>query len=152
MKLINILTLIISLTAIGVSSFTLLNRDPMAEPVYGKDAKEIAIEMLSRPRWDGTSKFFDLNRQELIGNLEVANFLETNGVGIAFMRTKVSDKTLQFCLWMHKTNSEWEWVPYLSHHISSDDFKYEWIMKNQEWLEDMAEKKEQWVEQSNGVW
>ena len=151
MKTINIAALVVSIIAIGISSFTLLNRDPMAEPVYGKDAKEIAAGMLSRPKWDGTSRFFNKHKREILRNLEVTNFLENNGVGLAFARTTASDKKLQFCLWMRKIDSGWEWVPYLSANISSD-LRYKWAQKNREWLEEMEVKKNEWEKQSDSVW
>lgn len=147
----NKITIVIAIVAIFISSYTLINRDPMAEPVTGNDAKEVAKNMLMRPRWDGTSSFFRMNKSEILSNIEISNILENNGVGIAFVRTSASGKKLQFCIWMRKNDSTWEWVPYLSQHLK-DDLRRKWVSDNQKWLEDMEEKKRIWEEASDSVW
>lgn len=154
MKPINIISLILSIIAVGISTITLVDRKlPKGiTPPYGNNPREVALKLLDRPRFDGTSKFIQKNIQDLKSNLEVVNFLETEGVGIAFIRTKAQDKQFQYHLWMRKIDSGWEWVSYLSVYNEIEPFRKKWIEKNHDWIEEMREKGEEWTGQSQSVW
>lgn len=148
----SILSLAISVVAVVISVFAFMNRDPLPEPITGDAPQSVARDYIERPRWDGTDFFIDQHRPELIANLEINNFLQNDGLGLAFVRTSASGKNFQFCLWMFKVDSGWQFVNYMSPYLSGDAFRGKWVQKHEGWLEEMESKKDKWIAKSDGVW
>ena len=153
MKLAVIVTFIISSIALCGSVYNLSVRSTDdSEQIFGDDPKMLAKQILSKPRWLGTPEFFKQNKADLISNIEVTNFLENNGTGLAFIRTRASNKEFLICFWMRRLDSGWEYVPYLSQYLSGNPFLSKWIKENETWLEEMTSKKNAWEEGSDSVW
>lgn len=138
--------------ALALSIFALVRTDPLARPIKGEDAEDLARALFSRPRWDGTDGFFTRHRGELLETLEIQSFLESDGVGLALVRASAAGRTVRLGLWMRKTGSGREFVPFLSPHITDDPLRGKWIEKHQAWLEETEGKRLEWEGQSEGVW
>lgn len=155
----NVLTTVMALAALVVASYSLyLSYLPVSSSRilarnFGADPKAVVVKNLEiNTRLDGTLKYFIDNRRELIANVEVTNFLENNGVGIAFVRTSVGNKRYQYCLWMRKYPTGWESIGWISPNPSSDPFRRAWIKENENWIRDMDNKKADWEMGSDCVW
>ena len=151
MKTLNVITLLASVVAVGLSCFAIITR-PRDAPSTGTDPKTLVVESFQLPRWDGTDEFFRKHRAEMSATLEVANFLETDGVGIAFIRTSANGKKFQIAKWMRKTTKGWEQVGYLGPDLSGNPFLAKWIEQHKEWLREMQTKIDEWEKQSDGAW
>ena len=151
MKTLNIIALLASVVAVGLSCFAIITR-PRNAPATGTDPKTLVVESFQDSRWDGTHEFFRNHRAEMSATVEVANFHETDGVGIAFIRTSANGKKFQFAEWMRRTTKGWERVGYLSPHLNGNPFLAKWIEQHKEWLQEMQTKIDEWEKQSDGAW
>jgi hypothetical protein len=152
MKSLHAITLLVAVGAAALSLYALSIRSRQPEVASASEPKALIVRILQRPRWDGTHAFFTKHRDELVSNIEVANFLENKGICIAFVRTAGGNKKFQLCQWMRKTETGWEEVPYLSPHLAGNPFLANWIEGNKGWLQEMDSKKEEWEKDSESVW
>lgn len=152
MKTLITITMLASAGALGISLYALSLSSHHPTVASASEPKALVVSILKRSRWDGTHAFFIKHRHELTSNIEVVNFLENKSVGIAFVRTTGGGKKLHLCFWMHKTETGWEEVPYLSPHLTGNPFLAKWVEANKGWLEDVNFKIEEWEKNSESVW
>ena len=159
-KTLSIISLFVSVVALGLASFVLYDQRDLVRvrkdeigPAAGGDPKRVVLQILDRPRWDGTDAFFAKHRNELKTNVEIVNLFETDGVGIAFVRSSAHGRKFQFCIWLRKADEVWREVGYLSaYSVSDDPFRGKWIERNEKWLAEMSSKKKEWEKQSDSAW
>ena len=151
-KQLAMVAILLATAAVGIASYALLTVNRSRTVVSGPDPKSLALELFRRSRWIGTEDLFEQHAAEVIANTEIVNVLETDGVGIAFVRTSVGKRTFQVCVWMRKTESGWNAVPYLSATFPGQPFIANWIGRNHGWLRDMESRKIEWEEVSQSAW
>lgn len=150
---------VLAACALAVSSYSLylswlpVSSNRVLARNFGTDPKAVVIKSLDvNSRLDGTLKYFIDNKRELISHAEVTNFLENNGVGIAFVRTSAGNKKYQYCIWMSKYENGWEAMGWLSPSVNGDPFRRAWIKENESWLRDMDSRRLAWEAGSDSVW
>lgn len=113
------------------------------------DPRALVMRLLDHP---DAYVFIRTHRSDLASSLEIVRFLESDGVGLAFSRARAAGRNLQWCQFMHKTDSGWEWLHLLTEYSKESPFVGRWAKRNQEWTKEMTKQVREWEAQSDGFW
>jgi len=152
MKIINIITLVLSLAALGLSTLALRQPPKRWVPVVKATPKELAQALYSEeggsfPSY-GDRIFRERHKAELVSSLVISDIISSddNTFALVFVRFEIGGKAFREAFWARNLNGEW-----LAEYVSTyrgDRL----IQKNKDWIEALEKKKEEWESTSASVY
>jgi len=152
MKTLNLVTLVISLAALGLSIIAYRKPPNRWLPIVKATPQELAQASYSDQGGTtmsyGDRVFRDRHRADLAKTLVVADILvsDDNAFALVFVRFEASGKAFREAFWARNLGGEW-----LAEYVSiyrSDSV----TQKNKEWIEKMEKKKVEWESTSASVY